>query len=151
MNKSKIVAICIPANGYTALEEFFAAAPTNSNVAYIVITNLPHNSKASLQPVLTNPIRPLILLSKDTVPQGSNIYILPVHLKATIKDGVLMVSQRLTSAVTNPIDQFLFSFAKDQRENAISIIFSGLGSDGLLGIRAIQECGGLVFIYSPLH
>jgi len=36
----------------------------------------------------------------------------------------------------------------DQAEKAIGIILSGTGSDGVRGIRAIKEAGGIVMVQS---
>lgn len=45
-----------------------------------------------------------------------------------------------------PIDVFFRSLADDQAEKAIGIILSGTGSDGVRGIRAIKEGGGIVMV-----
>ena len=48
-----------------------------------------------------------------------------------------------------PIDFFFRSLADDQRENSIGVILSGMGSDGTLGLRAIKEKAGVVFVQDP--
>lgn len=48
-----------------------------------------------------------------------------------------------------PIDFFFRSLAEDQQHLAICIIFSGTGSDGTLGARAIKGEGGLVIAQRP--
>ncbi len=52
-------------------------------------------------------------------------------------------SQRL------PIDFFFSSLAQDQHHLAIGLIFSGSGSDGSQGVRAIKGVGGMVMAQSP--
>ncbi|WP_255504275.1 CheR family methyltransferase [Caballeronia sp. EK] len=44
-----------------------------------------------------------------------------------------------------PIDDLLDSLARDQGVNAIGIVLSGSGSDGALGLQAIQRAGGITF------
>jgi hypothetical protein len=41
------------------------------------------------------------------------------------------------------------TLAKNQQEHSIGVIFSGIGTDGTLGLRAIKEMGGSVFVQSP--
>ena len=48
---------------------------------------------------------------------------------------------------TNP--QRPLSLAADQKENAIGIILSGMGSDGALGVEAIAKHKGLVLVQAP--
>lgn len=48
-----------------------------------------------------------------------------------------------------PIDHFLRALAEDAGDRAVAIILSGTGSDGTLGLRAIQGTGGIVFVQEP--
>ena len=42
-----------------------------------------------------------------------------------------------------PIDHFLLSLAKDQKSRAIGVILSGTSMDGIQGLRAIKDEGGI--------
>ncbi|MBE3043207.1 PAS domain-containing protein, partial [Candidatus Bathyarchaeota archaeon] len=48
-----------------------------------------------------------------------------------------------------PIDFFFRALADDQQEHSIGVILSGMGSDGTLGLRAIKEKAGVVFVQDP--
>ena len=48
-----------------------------------------------------------------------------------------------------PIDTFLRSLAEDTGEKAIAAIFSGSGTDGTLGLRAVLGAGGVSFVQDP--
>ncbi|MEI6639912.1 MAG: CheR family methyltransferase, partial [Chlorobium sp.] len=48
-----------------------------------------------------------------------------------------------------PIDLFFRSLADDLQEQSIGVILSGMGSDGSLGLRAIKEKGGGIFVQEP--
>jgi two-component system CheB/CheR fusion protein len=48
-----------------------------------------------------------------------------------------------------PIDAFFSSLAEDQGEVAIGIIFSGTGTDGTLGLRAVHGAGGMIMVQDP--
>jgi len=42
-----------------------------------------------------------------------------------------------------PVDHFFASLGEEQRQRAVGILFSGTGSDGTNGLRAIKSSGGL--------
>ena len=48
-----------------------------------------------------------------------------------------------------PIDFFFRHLAADQKEKAIGVILSGMGSDGTLGMQAIKEQLGMVMVQDP--
>jgi len=41
------------------------------------------------------------------------------------------------------------TLAEDQQKHSIGVILSGIGTDVTLGLRAIQEMGGSIFVQSP--
>jgi len=47
------------------------------------------------------------------------------------------------------IDRLFDSLAQDQGHNAVCVLFSGSGSDGTIGLRAVKEHGGMVMAQSP--
>jgi two-component system CheB/CheR fusion protein len=49
-----------------------------------------------------------------------------------------------------PVDLFLRSLAEDRGEGAIGVILSGMGSDGMLGLKAIKGKGGLGLAQDPV-
>jgi two-component system CheB/CheR fusion protein len=68
----------------------------------------------------------------------------------TILDGVLHLFDPSTQAKTTlPIDTFLRSLARDQKQHAIGVILSGMGADGTHGIQEIWENGGLTLAQDP--
>ena len=44
-----------------------------------------------------------------------------------------------------PVDQFFRSLAEGRQTGAISVILSGNGSDGTLGVEEIKAAGGITF------
>ncbi len=47
-----------------------------------------------------------------------------------------------------PVDMFFRSVAA-ARGDGMAVVLTGAGSDGALGVRAIQEGGGVVFVQDP--
>jgi hypothetical protein len=82
--------------------------------------------------------------------QPDCVYVIPPNKNLSVLKGVMRLfdyvaprGQRL------PIDFFFRSLADDQQERSIGVILSGMGTDGTLGLRAIKEKGGAVFVQEP--
>ena len=48
-----------------------------------------------------------------------------------------------------PIDFFFRSLADARQEQSIGVILSGMGTDGTMGLKAIKEKAGVVFVQEP--
>lgn len=87
---------------------------------------------------------------KRMMVQPDHIYIIPPGKDMGIHNGqlLLMEASRYKGAHMS-IDYFLQSLAEDQQNNAVGIIFSGMGADGETGIRMIKEKLGMVMVQDP--
>jgi len=82
--------------------------------------------------------------------QANCVYIIPPNKNMSILHGILHLLDMLSPrGFRLPIDFFFRSLADDQQENSIGVILSGMGSDGTLGLRAIKEHAGTVFVQEP--
>ncbi len=83
--------------------------------------------------------------AQDGVPVEPNcVYVIPPKHYLGIRDGVLYLVEPITEhGIRMPIDYFFRSLAEDRQERAVCILFSGAGSDGTLGVRAVRGAGGL--------
>lgn len=93
-----------------------------------------------------------VLQVEDGLPVRENhVYVIrPGHV-LTIRDGWLHLGAQLGSAraANRPVDDFFKSLAAEQRERAIAIIMSGMGSNGAAGAQAIKAVGGLCIAQEP--
>jgi len=81
---------------------------------------------------------------------GDRLYVIPPNRDLSILHGALHLLEQVTSrGLRLPIDYFFRSLAEDQREHSLGVILSGMGSDGTLGLRAIKEKAGAVFVQTP--
>src|SRR6185436_9522556 len=78
-----------------------------------------------------------------------NVYIIPPNGTLTIRQGILRVVSPMGEGRRMPIDQFFYSLAEDQGDNAVCIVLTGTGTDGTLGLRAVKEHGGLTIAQAP--
>ncbi len=79
------------------------------------------------------------------------VYIIPPNKNVDLKHGAFQLRKQEKPHFLNlPINFFFKALAEECRESAIAIILSGLGSDGSVGLRYINEKGGLVIVQDPL-
>jgi chemotaxis methyl-accepting protein methylase len=146
-----IIGIGCSAGGLEALLKFFGRVSADCGMAFVVIQHLdPHH--ASILPELIEHVASLpVQQAKNRMKVKPNqIYVIPpgeelllMHARLYLFDPVPAPALRL------PVDLFLRSLAEDRGERAIGVILSGMGSDGMLGLKAIKEKGGLGLAQDP--
>jgi len=146
-----IVAIGASAGGLQALGDYFEHAEPSDYIAYVVVQHLPPDYKSMLPELLSRHTKILVQTAEDgMLVKANHIYLMPNQYDMTIKYGKLRLTEKSTERRLNlPIDRFFQSLAIDRKVKAVGIILSGTGSDGTLGMTAIQEHGGLLIVQSP--
>jgi two-component system CheB/CheR fusion protein len=143
-NRFPIVGIGASAGGVEALEALFRAVPTDSGMAYAVVTHLGSGHVSVLPEIIGRFTSMPVTAMRDSAPvKADHVYVLPPDSTATIEGGKLRLRSTAGQRERNPIDIFFAALAHDQGECAIGVVLSGGGSDGTLGIKAIKEGGGL--------
>jgi two-component system CheB/CheR fusion protein len=142
------VGIGASAGGLEALELFFANMPAKSGLAFIVIQHLSPDYKSLMVELLSKRTdMPVHRAENGMLVEPDAVYLIPPRKQLTIFHGRLILSDTdFSRGINLPIDVFFRSLAEDQAEKAIGIILSGTGSDGVRGIRAIKEAGGMVMV-----
>ncbi len=145
-----IVGIGASAGGLEALEEFLKHVPARSGLAYVIVQHLDPTHKDAMVELLqrVSPI-PVAQVKDRTKVEPDCVYVIPPNKDMSLLHGVLhLLPQTSPRGLNLPIDFFFRSLADDQQERSIGVIFSGMGSDGTLGLRAIKEKGGAAFVQS---
>ncbi len=143
-----IVGIGASAGGLEALDELFAQMPTDTGMAFVVITHQ-HPGHTSLLPELLAKITGIkVLAAADGMRvEPNHVYVSPPGGSLAILGGTLhRMEVEKKEAPHLPIDYFLRSLAADQSDRAICIILSGTGTDGTLGLKAIKGESGMVMV-----
>ncbi len=146
-----IVGIGCSAGGLEAMEKFFSHVPADSGLAFVVVQHLDPTHVSAL-PELIQRITPMAVQEAgERMAVGPNcIYLIPPNKDLSILHGVLHLLDPIEPrGLRLPIDFFLRTLAEDQHGNAVGVILSGMGSDGLLGLRAIKEKAGLAVVQEP--
>jgi len=142
------IAIGASAGGLEAIEQFITNMPEKNSFGIIIIQHLSPDYKSMMVEILSKKTAIPVHKSEDgMLVEPGNIYLIPPKKNLTISNGRLVLNEpNYMGGVNFPIDLFLRSLAEDQGEKAIAVILSGTGSDGVRGIRAIKQHGGIIFV-----
>ncbi len=147
-----VVAIGASAGGLDAIQELFRQMPADTGFAFVLIQHLSPRHE-TLIPELLAPLTamPVRTVEDETVVHANHIYVMPPHGTLTIDDCVLYLAKpsRMSRGRRSPIDRFFRSLAEDQEDEAVAIILSGTGTDGVLGLKAVKDHGGLTLVQNP--
>lgn len=146
-----IVGIGASAGGIQALKSFFAEVPKDSGIAYVVILHMSpaHESKLAeiLQTISTIPVTQV---RERTKVQPNQVYVVPPDQRLAIADGHLELKNIIgTEERRSPVDLFFRTLAETHEHHAVSVILSGTGTDGSMGLKRIKEHGGVAFVQDP--
>src|SRR5262249_25509569 len=79
-----------------------------------------------------------------------HVYIIRPGNTLTIRNGALHLGEPVEKpGHRRPVDDFFRSLAEEQRERAIGIVMSGMGSNGSAGAQAIKAVGGICIAQEP--
>lgn len=146
---SYIVGIGASAGGLEAIEDFFTHTPADSGLAFVVVQHLSPDYKSLMVELLSKKTAMAVHRAEDNMKVEANcVYLIPPKKQLTIFHGKLLLNDSPGSgrSLNLPIDIFLRSLADDQQDKAVAIILSGTGSDGMRGVRAVKENGGMVMV-----
>jgi two-component system CheB/CheR fusion protein len=145
-----IVGIGASAGGLEALEQFLKNVPKNCGMAFVVVQHLDPTHKGMLVELLQRMTPMPVVQAKDRLRvERDSVYVIPPNKDMSLLHGFLhLLTQTSPRGLNLPIDFFFRSLAEDQQERAIGVILSGMGSDGTLGLRAVKEKAGAVFVQS---
>ena len=146
-----VIGIGASAGGLEALETFLQNVPENSGMSYVIVQHLDPTHKGIMVELLQRATPMKVTQVRDRMPiEVNQVYVIPPNKDMCILHGALHllvpVAQR---GLRLPIDFFFRSLADDLQDRSIGVILSGMGSDGTLGLRAIKEKAGAVFVQSP--
>ncbi|MEM8874694.1 MAG: chemotaxis protein CheB [Planctomycetota bacterium] len=144
-----IVGIGASAGGLEPLEQFFAATPPITGMAFVVVQHLSPDYPSLMSELLARHTSLPIRRVEDGMAVGRDaIYLIPARKNMIIEDGVLRLfeQERDDEQPPLPIDVFFRSLAKDCGDKAVAIVLSGTGTDGSRGIADIKKAGGIVIV-----
>jgi two-component system CheB/CheR fusion protein len=146
-----VVGVVCSAGGLTALEELFAAVPTDSGLAWVVMPHLALDQPSLMVELIGKhtPV-PVLAATDGTEPRPDTVYIARPAEGLTLRGGRLRIEPLKQPAQTEAaLDQLLVSLAEDLGPASIGVILSGSGDAGTAGLRAVVNAGGLGVVQLP--
>ena len=146
-----IVGIGASAGGLEALEIFLKNVPLKSGIAFVIVQHLDPTYKdmmVELRQRVT--VIPVVQVSDRLKIEADHVYVIPPNKDMSLLHGSLHLLDPVEPrGLRLPVDLFFRSLADDLQQQSIGVILSGMGSDGSLGLRAIKEKGGGIFVQEP--
>jgi len=150
--KFPIIGIGASAGGLEAIETFLRPIPADCGIAFVIIQHLDPVHKGFLVELLqrVTPM-PVIQVTDSMAIKPGHVYVIPPNTDMSLLRGLLhLIAPVEPHGLRLPVDTFFRSMADDLQDQSIGVILSGMGSDGTLGLRAIKEKGGGVFVQDPV-
>ncbi|MGD0133877.1 MAG: chemotaxis protein CheB [Bryobacteraceae bacterium] len=146
-----VVGIGASAGGLEAFRELLEALPSDTGMAYVLVSHLSKTYKSMLSELLSRVTKMPVTEALGQTPLLPNhIYVIPPNTTLVMQD------QGLAARPIQPrsedeshhgmvIDTFFRSLAEWRKSQAIGVVLSGTGTDGTLGLAAIKAEGGIAF------
>jgi two-component system CheB/CheR fusion protein len=147
----RIVGLGASAGGLLPLEQFLGQVPPNSGMAYVVVQHLDPTQKALLAELLQRTTAmPVCEAEHEMRVEPDCVYVIPPNSELSVAHGKLnLATPDAPRGLRLPINVLFSSLARDQGEQSVAVVLSGMGTDGTLGLQAIKAVGGLTAAQQP--
>ena len=146
-----IVGIGASAGGLDAFKAFLTALPPDTGMAFVLVQHLDPIHVSLMAGLLSgHTAMPVTQAGEGVSVEPNRVYLIPPGVSLAVAGGKLHLTE-LTErrGARTAFDMFLRSLAEDCGERAIAIVFSGTGSDGSEGLKAVKSKGGFVIVQEP--
>ncbi|NJD34219.1 MAG: chemotaxis protein [Betaproteobacteria bacterium] len=147
-----VAGIGASAGGLEAMLPLFAQMPRTGRVAYVVAQHMAKDGHDELVVRLINreSALPVVLARQSESLSADTVYVIPAGKDGTVSGTTLTLRDPAPNTFSTPSVNVLFtSIAESLRGNAIGIVLSGAGYDGVVGCRALKARGGLTIAQDP--
>jgi two-component system chemotaxis response regulator CheB len=152
--QTRVVVIGTSTGGPAALQAIIPRLPPNLAVPILVVQHMPLGFTRSLAERLDQKSALVVREARDgEPPQPGRVLIAPAgrHLKLRRVHGEprLWLDQEPEDALHRPsVDVLMQTAARVYGQGVLGIVLTGMGSDGVEGLRAIRAAGGLTLAQS---
>ena len=146
-----VVGIGMSAGGFEACMELLGALPAKPGFALVIVQHLAPDHTSELPRLLaTRSPLPVLEAAEGMSIERDHAYVIPPNTLICLVDGHLGVTpQSRDGDRPFSIDFFFESLALAAGDRAIGVLLSGMGSDGVEGVRALKAHGGTVLVQDP--
>jgi len=148
-HKFDVLAIGVSTGGPNALTEFLPGLPANLGVPVVLVQHMPAYFTASLANMLNHKCALTVKEAEDNEALINNtVYIAPGGRHLSIKKRVaaspltILTDTEPVNSCRPAVDVLFNSLPAVYGANILSIVLTGMGSDGMAGVRTIKGKGG---------
>jgi len=140
-----VVGIGASAGGLNAYKAFFDALPSNTGMAFVVVSHIHPAAHSELAEILSRHTKMTVLLATSEMRVRANqVYVIPGNADLLLENGALNVISPRTRRNAQ-VNIFFSSLAAAMGTHAVGIVFSGYDGDGAEGCKRIKAAGGTTF------
>ncbi len=147
-SKTILVAIASSTGGPAALHEFLPLLPADLNAAYLLVQHLPPGFAHSLSERL-NTVSQLTVREamEGTAIERSLVLVAPggKHLEVNVSGQIQFNADPPLWGVRPAADLMMRSLSIQFGARVLGVVLTGMGRDGAIGAKAIQQAGGTCF------
>ena len=139
------------AGGIAALQGFFASAPADSGMAFVVVMHLAADRESALAQILQRSTSmPVEQVKRHVKVKANHVYVIPPGKTLKAANGYLACADLSAERGRRvAVDLFFRTLADTHGPHAAAIVLSGADGDGAIGIKRIKERGGLTIAQDP--
>jgi len=139
------------AGGIAALQGFFASAPADSGMAFVVVMHLSAEHESMLPQIIqrSTPM-PVTQVAESIEVEPDHVYVIPPGKALESANGHLTCTDLTPDRGRRvAVDLFFRTLADTHGPRAAAIVLSGADGDGAIGIKRVKERGGLTIAQDP--
>lgn len=151
MTRRDTVVIGASAGGVDAIPRILGQLPDDFPAAIIIVQHLSPDTGTSLAAIFQRQSRlPVHWIEQGARIEDGQVYLAPPNLHALVIDGHLqLVGGAKENLVRPSIDRMFRSAAVIRGSRVIAVLLTGMLDDGVAGMRAVQQAGGVTIIQDP--
>ncbi len=148
--RAEIIAIAISTGGPNALATLIPRLPANLRVPVVIVQHMPPVFTAALADSLDQKSALTVLEAQDgDVLKAGHVYIAPGGRQLCVQKRALGAAVKLTDDPPEnhccpAADYMMRSVAEVYGNKTIGVILTGMGSDGVKGLKAMKQRGSVV-------
>ena len=151
MENTLIIGIGASAGGLNSLLKLFANVPERPGLSFVIVQHIKRDVHSHLPDILSrNSMVEVISITGEEELAPDKIYIMPSGKKVFLENNFIkLIDRPVGEKINESIDFFFTSLANEKKEKAVGVILSGTGTDGLKGVKAIEDNNGIVLVQDP--
>jgi len=150
LSRIELVVIGVSTGGPNALQALFSALPKNFPTPILIVQHMPPQLTALLADRLNSISQLSVKEAKagDLLQPGC-VYIAPgdYHMtvaRSGVNTAVFLNQEQPENSCRPAVDVTMRSVSQMYKKNMLAVILTGMGQDGMLGCKVVQENGGAV-------